>query len=40
MGGWGREVGYEGRILGLLANYRSLGPRWDDYLGEIGEEVG
>ena len=40
MGGWSCEVGYEGRELVLLANRRSLGSRWDIYLGEISEEVG
>ena len=40
MGGWGCEVGYEGRELEWLANSRCLGARWDIYLGEISEEVG
>ena len=30
MGGWGCKVGYEGGELWWLANWRDLGPRWDD----------
>ena len=40
MGGWSCEIGYEGRELGWLANCCSWGARYEDYLGEIGEEIG